>query len=123
MKNILDKINKADKIQASKVELGKHEVELALISEISDSVRKINLQKIVEPVKTAADKSYSLLLEESKKLPIIQEQIANAKTTLKSLGLENKDLDSSQKLLDFKNNELKNLLKGINNARNIETNI
>jgi len=29
MKNILDKINKADEIQASKVELGTHEVELA----------------------------------------------------------------------------------------------
>ena len=80
MKTILDKINKADEIQAKKVELGKHEVNLALISEISDSVKKINLQKIVEPVKTAADKSYSLLLEESKKLPIIQQQISNAKT-------------------------------------------
>jgi hypothetical protein len=111
------------KLFKEETQLASHEIELALISEISDSVKKINLQKIVEPVKTAADKSYSLLLEESKKLPIIQEQIANAKTTLKSLGLENKDLDSSQKLLDFKNNELKNLLKGINNARNIETNI
>lgn len=33
MKNILDKINRADEIQ-SKVELGKHEVELALINDL-----------------------------------------------------------------------------------------
>lgn len=33
MKNILDKINKADEIQ-SKVELGKHEVQLALLDEL-----------------------------------------------------------------------------------------
>jgi hypothetical protein len=34
MKTILDKINKADEIQASKVELGKHEVELASLDMI-----------------------------------------------------------------------------------------
>ena len=34
MKNILDKINRADEIQ-SKVELGKHEVELALVDELN----------------------------------------------------------------------------------------
>jgi len=38
MKTILDKINKADEIQASKVELGKHEVELA----ISDDIKKLS---------------------------------------------------------------------------------
>jgi len=119
MKTSLEIINK---IESNKVELGMN-VELALISEIADSVRKINLEKIVEPIKTAANKSYNLLLEESKKLPVIQNQITNAKTALKSLGLENKDLDTAQKLLDFKNNELKNLLKGVNNAKSIETNI
>jgi hypothetical protein len=36
MKNILDKINKADEIQAKKVELGKHEVELA----VADNLKK-----------------------------------------------------------------------------------
>jgi hypothetical protein len=31
MKNILDKINKADEVEANKVELGMHEVELAFV--------------------------------------------------------------------------------------------
>ena len=36
MKNILDKINKADEIQAKKTELGTHEVELASIDDIQN---------------------------------------------------------------------------------------
>ena len=34
MKNILDKINKAHEVEATKVELGKHEVQLALLDEL-----------------------------------------------------------------------------------------
>lgn len=33
MKTILDKINRADEIQAKKVELGKHEVELSIVTD------------------------------------------------------------------------------------------
>ncbi len=44
MKTILDKINKADEIQAKKVELGKHEVELGSID---------NLNKLLEEIKGA----------------------------------------------------------------------
>ena len=41
MKNILDKINKADEIQANKVELGKHEVELGSVQELKKALDKI----------------------------------------------------------------------------------
>jgi hypothetical protein len=44
MKTILDKINKADEIQAKKVELGTHEVELGSID---------NLNKLLEEIKGA----------------------------------------------------------------------
>jgi hypothetical protein len=43
MKTILDKINKADEIQASKVELGKHEVELGAIQDLEKLI--VNAQK------------------------------------------------------------------------------
>lgn len=36
MKNILDKINRADEIQANKVELGTHEVELGIIQDLEN---------------------------------------------------------------------------------------
>lgn len=42
MKTILDKINKADEIQAKKVELGKHEVELALIDDFKKLLNEVN---------------------------------------------------------------------------------
>jgi hypothetical protein len=38
MKNILDKINKADEIQAKKTELGTHEVELNVIQDFLNSL-------------------------------------------------------------------------------------
>lgn len=40
MKTILDKINKADEIQAKKVELGTHEVELGLVQDILVEYKK-----------------------------------------------------------------------------------
>jgi ribosomal protein L20 len=42
MKTILDKINKADEIQAKKTELGKHEVELALIDDFKKLLNEAN---------------------------------------------------------------------------------
>ena len=40
MKTILDKINKAYEIEASKVELGTHEVELGLVQDILVEYKK-----------------------------------------------------------------------------------
>lgn len=43
MKNILDKINRADEIQSNKVELGKHEVELATVKEVDTKLKSFSL--------------------------------------------------------------------------------
>lgn len=45
MKNILDKINRADEIQTNKVELGTHEVELALVDDIKKLIQEANNNK------------------------------------------------------------------------------
>lgn len=57
MKNILDKINRADEIQTNKVELGKHEVELATLQSIiklDDAAFKLK-DKSLAIVKKAKD--------------------------------------------------------------------
>jgi hypothetical protein len=41
MKNILDKINKADEIQAKKTELGTHEVNLASVKDMQADAKRI----------------------------------------------------------------------------------
>ena len=46
MKNILDKINRADEIQANKVELGTHEVNLASIQDLEKLI--LSAQKNLE---------------------------------------------------------------------------
>lgn len=40
MKNILDKINRADEIQANKVELGTHEIELSSIAQLENAIKE-----------------------------------------------------------------------------------
>jgi hypothetical protein len=90
MKTILDKINKADEIQAKKVELAKHEVELGVIQ---DAIKIID----------NADKSYNdafLLISTArqKAIPIIKNSISEAnkfknqlveiKKTAKELGID-----------------------------------
>lgn len=65
MKTILDKINKADEIQANKVELGKHEVELAIV----DDIKKLQI---------TANKSEDTALNELKKGISILENASKA---------------------------------------------
>jgi hypothetical protein len=65
MKTILDKINKAHEIQASKVELGKHEVELAIV----DDIKKLQI---------TANKSEDTALNELKKGISILENASKA---------------------------------------------
>lgn len=100
MKNILDKINKADEIQA-KVELGKHEIELALVDDVqalynvanksyqsnTNTIQKYAselermFQKTADEYKKALDK-YLQLEKMSKELGI---QLPNDITKLKGL--------------------------------------
>ncbi len=101
MKTILDKINKADEIQAKKVELGTHEVELALIDDVQALYNVANksyqantstiqkyasqlesmFQKTADEYKKALDK-YLQLDKMSKELGI---QLPNDVTKLKGL--------------------------------------
>lgn len=78
MKNILDKINRADEIQANleldKTELGKHEVELSLIDELN---KKANDAKLLY------DNQYKVGLEIKK----AQEMLFNALNS-KNEGLQ-----------------------------------
>jgi len=55
MKTILEKINKADEIQAKKVELGKHEVELGTIDDI---------KKLISVYTNKISKDYSTIYAE-----------------------------------------------------------
>ncbi len=101
MKNILDKINKADEIQAKKTELAKHEVELALVEDVQNLYNAANksykantdqltsfaskmessFQKTADEYKKALDK-YSQLEKMSKELGV---QLPNDITKLKGL--------------------------------------
>lgn len=84
MKNILDKINRADEIQANleldKTELGKHEVELALI----DDIKKI------------MDRALSRKSEFQKFSQTVQQQLDNLKV---SSNMWNRDLSEAQTLI------------------------
>jgi hypothetical protein len=49
MKNILDKINRVDEIQANKVELGTHEVELSIVTDFEKAYNEaLDLQAKAE---------------------------------------------------------------------------
>lgn len=80
MKNILDKINRADEIQSNKVELGTHEVELALI----DDIKKI------------MDRALSRKSEFQKFSQTVQQQLDNLKV---SSNMWNRDLNEAQTLI------------------------
>jgi vacuolar-type H+-ATPase subunit I/STV1 len=96
MKNVLDKINKADEIQANKVELGMHEVELGLL----DDLKALNAQG--EKLRQGVNQIYSLrsqmvkyAKEERNKvvkyLSDVEKLTKNAETKAKELGLNLND--------------------------------
>jgi DNA repair ATPase RecN len=79
MKTILDKINKADEIQANKVELAKHEVELGAIDDLQSKYKTI-----------------------ASKAPKIKEVLLNKTTELRTVVKELNDLQSdAQKLVEM----------------------
>jgi hypothetical protein len=104
MKTILDKINKADEIQAKKVELGKHEVELALI----DDFKKLKSETILaqdEALVSFNDLKSILIKTDNfiKKYLQLSIQLSNVKDELnskyKELGL---NFETSKEYADFK---------------------
>ena len=95
MKNILDKINRADEIQANKVELGTHEVELANFADVKTQLEKAEneYKKIVD----FSNKIYALKQEAKKNtsyetLNKIMSELASDKNDfiakVKALGID-----------------------------------
>lgn len=107
MKTILDKINKADEIQASKVELGKHEVELGAID------------VWITAYKSAAGKISSI----KSKIIAANDELGMAISTLESLPsvgdkltAQMKELGITQELKNVEsvNSSIKGLVKSLN---------
>lgn len=89
MKNILDKINRADEIQ-SKVELGKHEVELALIDEAKKIVNELTKQSEELGKETLAIISAKEKL--SQKIDNLRKNVTPAKKVVEDFNKQLKDL-------------------------------
>lgn len=115
MKNILDKINKADEIQAKKVELGKHEVELGVLDEIN------TLNSQGEKLRQGVNKFYSLQNqmiayakdERGKLMKLIgdsEKLIKNAENKAKELGIDIND-NATYKSAKMRFNETNDIFK------------
>jgi hypothetical protein len=88
MKTILDKINKADEIQAKKTELGTHEVNLALADDVKKAYNEAIasrkkafdiMQKIKADTATALKQLNDIKATNQKALPIFDKYEAAAK--------------------------------------------
>lgn len=65
MKNILDKINKAYEVEATKTELGKHEIELTLVAELKKALNEFNkVNSLDDTLRT----KYSQLQQDAKNI-------------------------------------------------------
>jgi len=90
MKTILDKINKAYEIEANKVELGKHEVELALIDEAKKIVNELTKQSEELGKETLAIISAKERL--SQKIDNLRKNVTPAKKVVEDFNKQLKDL-------------------------------
>ena len=112
MKNILDKINKADEIQANKVELGKHEVELALIDDLKEIVAKGKQVQgsMVEgqlEVKNIAQRTLQFAKEHLKNLDNVSKLSNQMKTQADGLGIDITKVAEYRSAFDFLNSNPK----------------
>jgi len=118
MKNILDKINRADEIQANleldKTELGKHEVELALVDDVKKYTEELNklfpeasniedkLDKIVKELFPLLNKADALV----KKIKDIQDKSDSAQikfvAAIKELGFNPSESKENMALYNIK---------------------
>ena len=107
MKNILDKINKADEIQANKVELGTHEVELGAI-DIWITAYKSEAGKIAG-IKTkivAANDELGMAISNLQSLPSVGDKLT---AQMKELGIT-----QELKNVEAVNSSIKGLVKSLN---------
>lgn len=111
MKNILDKINRADEIQ-SKVELGTHEVELALIDDLKEIVAKGKQVQgsMVEgqlEVKNIAQRTLQFAKEHLKNLDNVSKLSNQMKTQADGLGIDITKVAEYRSAFDFLNSNPK----------------
>jgi hypothetical protein len=112
MKNILDKINRADEIQANKVELGTHEVELALIDDLKEIVAKGKQVQgsMVEgqlEVKNIAQRTLQFAKEHLKNLDNVSKLSNQMKTQADGLGIDITKVAEYRSAFDFLNSNPK----------------
>jgi DNA repair exonuclease SbcCD ATPase subunit len=107
MKNILDKINRADEIQANleldKTELGKHEVQLANIKEIPNKLKKLlDIQKKLDKILPQLDKLQVEKKDAINLLKMYVEQdtkfLQEIETQVKQLGLDDSSVPNLKAL-------------------------
>ena len=90
MKNILDKINKADEIQANKVELGTHEINLGAKEDILKLIQNaIKVAKTNGKINDSADKLANQINSLKKQVP---EQILIAKKASQEMNTLNNNI-------------------------------
>lgn len=107
MKNILDKINKADEIQ-SKVELEKHEIALANINDFNNlAVSANNLLKKVNDSYSALQKTISPIVANGNQFLAVMENASNLNIELdrkfKEIGMDWKSTPEYKKFKDIVN--------------------
>jgi hypothetical protein len=107
MKNILDKINKADEIQAKKTELAKHEVELSSIAQLENAIkegkkeialfdkvendRKIILEELSKKQKDLLNRIQDFSLNVNQKMEYLFRTFQDLDKKAKELGLSVKE--------------------------------
>jgi len=120
MKNILDKINRADEIQANleldKTELAKHEVELGLVQDITKDLNTV-ADSLVS-IRPALLKIEDLLIKNSKTVETALKAVQRVETTAKELGADSlvKELDKPKMLINEFNKTINNTLKAVQNG-------
>ena len=122
MKTILDKINKAYEIQAKKVELGKHEVNLALVDDIEkDVLANGKSADLARPLIRNADddlrKAYENLSNIKRRNEAIIKNTNSFKTKIKELGIEPTDQFQKNIIADlYVDKNIDSKLKAISTA-------
>lgn len=104
MKNILDKINRADEIQA-KVDLGKHEVELNSLQSLETDI--VEMQYGIKKIKELKKEIKALYENTASK---IDTDLSEYESKSKEVGIEAEKVEAFKKLKELKT-EMENLIK------------
>jgi uncharacterized phage infection (PIP) family protein YhgE len=118
MKTILNKINKADEIQAKKVELGKHEIELGLVQDFESSLNSYltasgKVEQQVQNIENAIKNMQTEFISAQKIASKIDSDYQKLRKQSMDLGIEiPKEVDNSyKKMLALLKNDLETFRK------------